>query len=151
MNLSKKNLPVVWLQLHFSQRYKDGSKVIILKIWCRLILNTTIFVLGPIFSQIQAKNQFQVARMYNGGNTSGVGRESFVFLLKGTLQTFSKQKCLIVILFLTTSRLSGLLFFSIARRCMQSNNHDLRSFTRSRYFQRAQIYANNFSNKFHPR
>ena len=39
-------------------RYEDGSKLIILKIWCRLILNTTIFVLGPIFSAIQAKNQF---------------------------------------------------------------------------------------------
>ena len=38
-----------------------------MKIWCRLILNTIIFVLRPIFSEIQTKNQFWRAKIHTGG------------------------------------------------------------------------------------
>ena len=56
------------LQLHPHWGYGDGSKVIILQILCRLILNTAIFVLGPIFSEIQAKNQLWGAKIHTGGD-----------------------------------------------------------------------------------
>ena len=80
-----KPLPVVWLQLPHPQRYEDGSQVIILKIWSRLIFNATIFVLGPIFSEIQAKNQIGGLGFTLGENASGAGWRSCVLSLRRTL------------------------------------------------------------------